>query len=156
MRHFIIAAAVLLTACGSSEKSTTVGGTTFASDDSKGTASITTEKGTIRTAEGDAAARVVMPSYAPLYPGATSTSVIETESEGRKTKMVTLSTPDAIGKVIDFYKGTLAKSGWKVPSSFLSEDGGMMSGEKDGKTVSIAVSRGDDGKTSALVTVPND
>ncbi|WP_442678122.1 hypothetical protein ACSBM8_11295 [Sphingomonas sp. ASY06-1R] len=156
MRRFVIFAAVLLSACGSSEKSTTVGGTTFASDDGKGTASITTEKGSIRTAEGAAAAHVVMPDYAPLYPGSTATSVIETESEGRKTKMVTLSTSDAIGKVSDFYKGALAKAGWKIPSSFLSDDGGMLSGEKDGKTVSIALSREDDGKTNALVTVPND
>lgn len=155
MRRFVIAAAVLLSACGSSEKSTTVAGTTYTSDDSKGTASITTDKGSIRTAEGAAAQQVVMPAYAPLYPGATVTSVIETESEGRKSKMVTLSTPDALSKVTDYYKGTLAKAGWKVPSSFLSDDGGMLSGEKDGKSVSIALSREDDGKSNVLVTVPN-
>ncbi|WP_420137254.1 hypothetical protein [Sphingomonas sp.] len=156
MRRFVVAAAVLLSACGSSEKSTTVAGTTFTSDDSKGTASITTDKGSIRTAEGAAAARVTMPAYAPLYPGATVTGVIETETEGRKNKMVTLSSPDAIGKVMDFYKGSLTKAGWKVPSSFVSDDGGMVAGEKDGKSVSIALSREDDGKTNALVNVPND
>ena len=54
-----------------------------------------------------------------------------------KLERVTLA-PDAIGKVIDFYKGTLAKAGWKVPSSFLSEDGGMM---YQSKPSSVAVSR---------------
>ncbi|PCG10159.1 hypothetical protein [Sphingomonas ginsenosidimutans] len=151
-----VLAATLLAACGSSEKSTTVGGTTFASDDSKGTSTITSEKGMIRATDGTAAAKVTMPAYAPLYPGAAVTGVIETENDGKKNKMVTLSTPDAIGKVLDFYKGSLTGAGWKVPSSFVGADGGMLAGEKDGKSVSIAFSRHDEGKTDVVVNVPGD
>ncbi|MBY0301909.1 MULTISPECIES: hypothetical protein [Sphingomonas] len=77
-----VLAVTLLAACGSSEKSTTVGGTTFASDDSKGTSTITSEKGMIRATDGTAAAKVTMPAYAPLYPGAAVTGVIETENMG--------------------------------------------------------------------------
>ncbi|MET4896782.1 hypothetical protein RN629_06345 [Sphingomonadaceae bacterium jetA1] len=155
MRCAVLASAVLLAACGSSEKSATIGGSTFSTDESKGTASITTDKGTIRTAEGEAAAKVEMPAYAPRYPGATVTGVIETDAEGSKHKMVTLSTPDAIGKVADFYKASLTKAGWKIPASFISGDGGMLSGQKDGKEVSIAISRDEDAKTNLVVTFPN-
>lgn len=148
--------ATLLAACGSSEKSTTIGGTTFTSDESKGTSTIATEKGVIRATDGAAAAKVTMPAYAPLYPGATVTGVIETENDGKKNKMVTLSTPDAIGKVVDFYKASLKKAGWAVPSSFVSADGGMVAGEKDGKSVSIAFSRQDGTSTEMVVNVPGD
>lgn len=154
MRHVVIAAVVLLAACGSSEQSATIGGSTFTHDDEKGTAAITTERGTIRTADGAAAANVVMPDYAPLYPGSTVTGVIETDSDGLKNKMVTLETPDTIAKVADFYKSALTKAGWKVPSSVISGEGGMLAGEKDEKRVSVIISH-EEAKTTAVVSVPN-
>ena len=36
----------------------------------------------IRATDGTAAAKVTMPAYAPLYPGAAVTGVIETENMG--------------------------------------------------------------------------
>lgn len=155
MRHVVLITCLLLAACGSSEKSANVGGATFTSDESKGTSSITTEQGTIRTTEGAAATKVVMPDYAPVYPGATVTGVIETENNGRKSKMVTLSSADPVAKVVEFYKGTLTKLGWKVPSSLTSGETGMVSGQKDGKEVSFVISRDDDGKTNMVINIPD-
>lgn len=155
MRCAVLAAAALLTACGSHEKSATLGGATYTSDDSAGTASIATEKGTLRTAEGKAAAAVVLPSFAPRYPGATVEGVIESDSEGRKTKMVTLSTQDPVAKVADFYKAALTKEGWQLPRSMLMPDGALIAGEKGGKQVSLAISL-QDGKTGIVLSVPND
>ncbi|WP_333574328.1 hypothetical protein [Sphingomonas sp.] len=155
MRCAVLVAAALLTACGSNEKSATVGGTTYTSDESAGTATISNAKGSIKTATGKAAAAVVLPAYAPLYPGAAVDGVMETDSEGRKSKMVTLATADPVAKVADFYKAALAKEGWKVPQSFLMAEGALISGEKDGKQVSLAISRQED-KTGVVLTVPND
>lgn len=155
MRRTVLAAAVLLAACGSNEKSTTIGGTTYTSDESAGTASIKTDKGTLRTAQGKAAAAVVMPPFAPVYPGTTVDGVIESDTAGGKARMVTLSTSDPVAKVADFYKGTLAKEGWKTPQSIQMPDGALISGEKGGKQVSLAISS-QDGKTGIVLTVPND
>jgi hypothetical protein len=155
MRRALLVAAVLLTACGSKEKSTTIAGTTYKTDESAGTSSITTANGSIKTTQGAAAAAVVMPTYAPIYPGATVDGVMETESGGRKTKMVTLATQDPVAKVGDFYKAALTKAGWKLPQSMLMPDAAMITGEKDGKQVSVMVSKQDD-KTGIVLTVPND
>lgn len=154
MRCAFLAAAVLLASCGSNEKSATMGGATFKSDESAGTASITTANGSIRTTEGKAAA-VAMPAFAPLYPGATVEGVIEADAGGHKSRMVTLATTDPVAKVADFYKAALAKQGWNTPQSLLTGDSALLSGEKDGKQVSIAISRQDD-KTNAVLSVPND
>lgn len=156
MRHAIITSFMLLAACGSSEQTTTVGGATVTSDESKGTTSITTDNGTIRTAQGDAAANVAMPDYAPLYPGATVSGVIETETNGNKYKMVTFDTTDSIDKVVDYYKGALTKGGWTVPTTFMSGDAGMLGAQKGDKEVSVAISHEADGKTNAVITLPNE
>lgn len=155
MRCAFLAAAVLLASCGSNEKSATMGGATFKSDESAGTASITTANGSIRTTEGKAAAAVAMPAFAPRYPGATVEGVIEADAGGHKSRMVTLATTDPVAKVADFYKAALAKQGWNTPQSLLTGDSALLSGEKDGKQVSIAISRQDD-KTNAVLSVPND
>ncbi len=155
MRPVVLIAAVLLAACGSKEKSATIAGTTYKTDESAGTASITTANGSIKTTRGAAAAAVVMPAYVPAYPGATVDGVMETESGGRKTKMVTLATQDPVAKVADFYKAALASEGWKLPQSMLMPDAAMVTGEKDGKQVSVMVSK-QDGKTGIVLTVPND
>lgn len=155
MRCAVLVAAVLLTACGSNEKSATIAGTTYKTDESAGTASIVTTNGSIKTTQGAAAAAVVMPAYAPVYPGATVEAVMETESGGRKTKMVTLATQDPVTKVGDFYKAALTKEGWKLPQSMLMPDAAMITGEKGDKQVSVMVSKQDD-KTGIVLTVPND
>lgn len=152
-RIAVVVVAALLTACGPSEKSYTAGGATV-TNDSKGNASITTDKSTIRTAEGDAAANVIMPDFAPRYPGSTVTNVIETETESGKQKMVTLNTTDTIANVAAFYKSSLTKAGWKVPSSFMSGDSGMVMGQKDNKQVMISISHNDELKTDAVVAFP--
>lgn len=148
-----VVVAVLLAGCGSSEKSYTAGGATV-TDDSKGNASITTDKGTIRTAQGDAAANVKMPDFAPRYPGSTVSNVIETETDGGKQKMVTLNTSGTIANVADFYKASLAKAGWKVPTSFISGDAGMVMGQKDSKQVTVSISRNDQSSTDVVVAFP--
>ncbi len=155
MRPAVLVAAVLLTACGSQEKSATIAGTTYKTDESAGTASITTANGSIKTTQGAAAAAVVMPAFAPVYPGATVDGVMETEAGGRKTKTATLATPDPVAKVADFYKAALAKEGWKTPHAMLMADGAMLTGEKEGRRVSIVISK-QDGKTGVVLTVPND
>lgn len=155
MRCTVLVAALLLTACGSQEKSATIAGTTYKTDESAGTSSITTANGSIKTIRGGAATAVVLPAYAPVYPGATVDGVIETESGGHKTKMATLATSEPVAKVTDFYKTALAKDGWKLPQSMLMPEGAMLTGEKDGKQVSIVISK-QDGKTGVVVTVPND
>lgn len=66
-----------------------------------------------------------------------------------------VASTDPVAKVADFYKAALAKQGWNTPQSLLTGDSALLSGEKDGKQVSIAISRQDD-KTNAVLSVPND
>ncbi|WP_313540171.1 hypothetical protein [Sphingomonas sp.] len=155
MRRAVLVAAILLTACGAKEKSSTIAGTTYTTDERAGTASITTANGSIKTIQGAAAAAVAMPTYAPLYPGAMVEGVMETDSGGRKIKMVTLATRDPVGKVAGFYKAALTKEGWKLPQSLSMPDGALISGEKGGRRVSLAISQ-QDGKTGIALSVPND
>lgn len=160
MRHLVIAAAGLLAACGSSEKSTTIGGATFSTDGDKGSARITTSEGTLKTSEGAAAASVTMPDFAPRYPGASISAVLESESGGKKTKMVTFATADPVEKVFAFYKTALTSKGWKLKQSLSGGEGGqsvaMGGAEKDGREVSFTIARSEEGKTEAVINVPGD
>jgi len=156
LKHLLAPMAVLaLSACGSGEKSTTIGGATYSSNDRDGTASITTDKGSLTTAEGAAAANFQMPAFAPKYPGATIVGVIRSESDGTTRHMVNMQSTDSIGKVAAFYKDGFVRAGLKTTSEMMTADGGMMSAEGDGRKVSIAISQ-DEGKTAAIVTYSGD
>ena len=151
MRALILIGCLALAACGSGEESTTIGGTTYASNEREGTASITTDKGTISTVDGAAAANVDMPAFAPRYPGSTIVSAIQSQTAERTSHMVNIETSDSVDKVAAFYEKAFADAGLSVTSRMMTAEGGLMGAEGAGKKASIAVSV-DEGKTMAVVS----
>lgn len=152
MRRLIVLGLLALAACGSKEESTTIGGTTYTSNDKDNTATITTDKGSISTVTGPAAAaKAKLPAYAPQYPGSTIESAIDTVHEGRKSSIVTLTTKDGAKQVAEFYRAKFAGAGLKSGMDMVSDEGGMIGAESGGNKASVMVSH-EDGKTSVVLT----
>jgi hypothetical protein len=147
----IVLGMLTLIGCGSSERSTTVAGTTFTSNDKDGTATISTAHGSISTASGDAAAQSKMPDFAPRYPGSSIESAIDSRRDGRKSSMITLVTPDKTKTVADFYRAKFQGADLKKRTDIISDDGGMLAAEDGSKKASIAVSR-ENGKSTVIVS----
>jgi hypothetical protein len=147
----IVLGMLALVGCGSSERSTTVAGTTFTSNDKDGTATISSAHGSISTVSGDAAAQSRMPDFAPRYPGSSIESAIDSQRDGRKSSMITLVTPDETKRVAEFYRTKFQGAGLEKKTDIVSDDGGMLAAEGGGKKASIAVSR-ENGKSIVIVS----
>lgn len=149
MRITLLAALVALAGCGSDERSATIAGTTYSSNDEDGTATIKSAKGTVSVAEGASAANTEMPVYAPRYPGSTIKGAIKTDRPGRHSTIVTLATDDAPKAVAQFYKDRFTENGLAIKSESLMEVGAMISAEGAGKKTSVTISR--EGRESTVV-----
>jgi hypothetical protein len=143
MRFVMLASLVVFAGCNSSEESTTVAGTTYTSDQKAGTASIKSSEGEMRVTDGAAADKAELPAYAPRYPGATITGVIESKTDGGTSTMANLQTKDAPAAVAKFYRDAFTKNGMKLTTDLPSEQGAMLSAEGNGNTVSAMVSQQD-------------
>ncbi|WP_161392341.1 hypothetical protein [Croceibacterium xixiisoli] len=135
-----------LAACGSSEESTTIGGTTFAQG-SDGAATISNENGSLSATDGAAAANTQFPDYAPKYPGATVESALVSNTDEGKRTMAVLVTDDSMESVVAFYREKFTAGGMEVGMVHSSADSGMISAEGNGRKVS-ATGGVQDGKTS--------
>lgn len=63
------------------------------------------------------------PKEFPLYPGYTVTSSLSGAQSGKNNGYwLTLSTPDAVKKVADYYTSQLNKNGWTIDSTFTADD----------------------------------
>jgi hypothetical protein len=119
--HFLAILPILaLGACGSDTKTTTIKGdngetvTVQSEGDGDGTTRIdaTGENGEKFTGSiGGEGARwpADAPAFAPAYPGATLTSVMNSESNGTRGSMISFETSDPVAKVVAHYKA-LAKA----------------------------------------------
>lgn len=95
--------------------------------------------------------------YAPAYPGGEVGASFMGSSKDGTGGMVTFTTADPPGKVIDFYKARAAAAGLSDVSN-IDINGAKMFGAKDSKTgrsLSIQASVAD-GKTTAAVTFGTD
>lgn len=105
---------------------------------------------TMRIAENGAGVSLPdgFPKDVPIYKGA----VVVTSVDTKEGKQVSLRTPDALGKVVDFYKAELAKNGWEVESSMNSGDMGMCNAKKgDSEVVASAFKDGENTMISLMV-----
>ncbi len=91
-------AAMLLVACGSGDKQTTT---------------ITAPSGEVATAVtgSNVALPGDLPKWAARYPGAKIVSVIATDRPDANMRMITMSTPDPVSKVVAFYDARMAAAG---------------------------------------------
>ncbi len=150
MRLLAIVALTCLSACGSSEESTTIGGTTYTQQED-GTATISNENGSISATEGEAAANTKFPDFAPQYPGSTIESALVTNRDDGQRTMALLATSDGMDKVVEFYREKVTSAGLKVGMVHNIDGNGMLSAEAEGKKVSVTGGP-QDGKTRFALT----
>jgi hypothetical protein len=143
------AALVALAGCGSSEpKTTTV--TTGSGDQVTVTSqsnSRALEAQTVEIAKN-------LPSFAPLYPGATVVSTFDAQGQSGAGQMVTLETSDPMDKVLAFYDTKIADVGGETSLRSQTADsgtravrmpngsGGMITVASDGRTTTIGIVHG--------------
>lgn len=123
-----------------------------------GTFKVTNEKGEVATITGSSGGPSDLPAWVPSYPGGTTAGSFDsTTTEGRSAAF-TVSTSDGIAEVMAFYKGRLEALGLKVETSSTEANGRVAlatvsGGSADQKrTVTVMVTPGDGGRTSAVVT----
>ncbi|PZN93299.1 MAG: hypothetical protein DCF31_12955 [Alphaproteobacteria bacterium] len=152
MRIMALLGFTALAACGSDQKTTTVGGTTYTASKNSETATIESAKGKVSVAGGASAANTAMPAFAPQYPGSTITSRIESEREGRKSLIVAQTTSASVSEVAGFYRSALQNAGFKVDKGTVMDTGAMFSGEGADEKVSLTVAR-EEQITTAIVAI---
>ena len=92
------------------------------------------------------------PTDFPLYEGATKNFTTATTAEGT-SYTVTLDTPDAAQKVIDFFTKALPEKGYPLGMTMDVPNGTMMHFAKGEKTSGAVTITTDAGKTKAAVTL---
>ncbi len=96
------------------------------------------------------------PSWVPVYPGATVTGNYDANTAEGHAGAVTVTSNDALDKVMSFFEDQLKAGGFKVEKLTMggtAGNGGTLTGSTDGekRTVSIVLSSAE-GKTQAMVT----
>jgi hypothetical protein len=109
---------------------------------------VTNEKGEQVTFSAGQGAPKNVPSWIPTYSGGTvEGSYDATTNEGRSA-MFTVTTPDPIDRVAEFYESQLKDSGFKVEKSSYEANGQ--------KTVILAATGGDDKRTATVTVSTNE
>jgi hypothetical protein len=137
-------------------KSNKNGTTTFdGSSTNGGSLKVTNDKGEVSTFNGGGTPQN-LPSWLPVYPGGAVQGTFDTTSAEGRSAAFTVTTTDAVSKVMDFYETQFKGAGLKVDKSTFSsngQDGGTLSAKSDDDKRQASVLLGTaDGKTSATVT----
>lgn len=96
------------------------------------------EQVNIATAGGDT------PSWVPLYPNVKETTPgYNATVAGKTTGVVTQTTGDGVAAVKKHYEDYFAREAWNIQGSFsggvAGQDGTLISAEKDGKSLTVAI-----------------
>lgn len=123
--------------------------------DGGGTMTVTGANGQTATFGAGAGAGKA-PSWLPVYPGAAVTGNYDADTTESHAGAITVTSSDALDKVMAFYEDKLKADGFKVEKLTLGGSvgsGGTVTGATAGdkRTVSIVLSSAD-GKTQAMVT----
>jgi hypothetical protein len=116
----------------------------------------TDEKGQVSTFNAGAGTPQNLPSWLPVYSGATVQGTFDTTNNEGRSAAFTVSTKDDPTKVLDYYESQLKGAGLKVEKTTTTtngQTGGTVSGKSDDgkREASVLVSSSTDG-TQALVS----
>ncbi|MCK0127848.1 hypothetical protein [Erythrobacter sp. F6033] len=158
MRKMIapLAAAAMLTACGSDNSETVSadeGEYSIDAESGETTATVQTEDGTATFRSG-ADVPVDLPPGFSLYPGATVTSNSRFEQEGGGGQVVLLSfeSEDSSEQIAQFYRDAASEAGFKIAVDASMNGGQLITGEsKNGGVFTLSTSA-EEGKTLAQLT----
>ncbi len=113
---------------------------------------VTTDQGTWSTSDklpND------FPADVPVYPGSTVQGSLaagqDTSSEGH---YVGLQTADSVDDVAKWYKGEIAKQGWKIQADATVNGTSVLSAEKSGRIATVTIAT-ESGKTIIALVVAN-
>jgi hypothetical protein len=117
----------------------------------------TDEKGQKSTTTfGGAGAPQNLPSWLPVYPGATVQGTYDTTNAEGRTAAFTVSTKDDSNKVIDYYESQLKGAGLPAEKSTYTTNGttgGTVTGKSaDGKREASVIVSSSEGNTQAVIT----
>ena len=164
MRHLIpLIALMVLAACGSNDKSTTVTSTDgeeikITSDTDKdnesGTITFEGKDGAGKVVFGDAAVKQGLPLGLPVYPGGEVRGAFmgSSEKDGSAGGMASVVTADPPAKVIAFYRAEAEKRGMKVKTTATADDTSTFSAKgANGASLVVTTTPGEGGKTTASI-----
>lgn len=94
------------------------------------------------------------PKDVPIYSGASVVSSVSGLNTGVTGHAVNFETSASVADVIAFYKDGLAKSGWKIVSTYNTNDTQMLVAQKDKMSAMVSATMVN-GKTQFILTVGN-
>lgn len=152
MRKALVVALVLalvalvgLTGCAKIAEKAIEDATGVSVDEDDGTVTIEGEDGASITVNDEGTELPEgYPDDAPVYDG-TIASAWESTDQGKTTYMVSVTTKDSIGDVVDWYKSELESEGWTITTTFKDASSGMINAEKDDRVFYMAAGTGSDG-----------
>ena len=111
---------------------------TMSGDGNKGTMTVQTNEGTVKYGAQAGSA----PSWVPVYPGTTPQVTLSSQSKDGNTTNFSFKTSEGAGKVLDYYQAQLKSAGFHVTTVASGDEGGMVSGEDEGKKHTVVVTVG--------------
>jgi len=116
---------------------------------------VTDEKGHESVFSGGGAPKN-LPSWLPAYPGGTAQGTLDANTAEGHSGAFTVTTKDAVDKVMDYYEAQLKSAGLKVEKATFNaggKNGGSVNGKsEDGKRTAAVIFSTDDNGTQAMVT----
>lgn len=96
------------------------------------------------------------PADVPVYDGRIVESQ-ESETGGGSGYVVDVAAPDAVGDVVSWYETELAGEGWvTATASTPNGTGNVITGDKEGQSVTVTVLEGDGGTDVSIEYAPAD
>lgn len=94
------------------------------------------------------------PKDFPIYPGAIVTSAMSGSEKGKSNGFwVTLSTADALDKVVSYYTGKLQAAGWETTANYSAGGTSTQTVTKGNLNGSLAVTREGDAKETQIMII---
>jgi len=139
---------------GHFEFKTKEGTATIDASGKEGAVKVTTDKG--ETSTFGAGAPQNLPSWLPVYPGATVAGTFDTTNAEGHSAAFTVTTKDDAGKVLDYYESQLKAAGLKVEKTTITangQNGGTVTAKSDDEKRQASIMVGSaNGETTATVT----
>ncbi len=93
------------------------------------------------------------PAFAPRYPGSTITAATKMTTDGKTLSTVTMTSPDKVDAIIEFYKASVTKAGMQIGMSGNFDGTGSLQASKEGSPSVLASAAPKDGTTEITLII---
>ncbi len=87
------------------------------------------------------------------YPGSTPQVNLSADTNGEKQNNFTFTTKEPVAKVVEYYQAQLKAGGLKVNVVSTSDDGGMVQGGDDKRSVIVTIGSSNGETTGAVMSI---